>query len=81
MYNIRNKDCQEFFTENSSFNSNLLKVLIDKDIYRGGAKWMKEVQHLISKSFKKIRLTKSKVNLKSNLNELFANREKRKVSL
>ena len=60
MYNIRNKDCQEFFTENSSFNSNLLKVLKDKDIYRGGAKWMKEVQHLISKSFKKIRITKVK---------------------
>ena len=57
VFNLRNVDCQKAFSENSNNHPQLLNVLQNKDTYKGGAKWIKEVKHLISKSFKKIRLT------------------------
>ena len=43
---------------------------------------MKEVQHLKSKSFKKIRISKAKTHLKKEVSELFEKREllKRRIS-
>ena len=53
IYNLRNPECQQVFQENTSKNPNLVQVLKNQDISRGGAKWIKEIKHEISKSFKK----------------------------
>ena len=56
VYNLRNKDCLENFTENTSSNNTFIDVLQNSDIINGGAKWIKELKHIITKSLKKIRI-------------------------
>ena len=63
------------FNELSSNNLNLENFLKTDDIYSGGRKWLKELQHIISKSFKKIRISKTKPPLKKETSVLFRRRE------
>ena len=58
IYNLRNVECQKIFQENTSNNFRLLEAVQKSDIRQGGAKWLKEVKHVISKSFKKIKSIK-----------------------
>ena len=55
IYNLRNSQCQQLFQENTSKNPKLVQILKNQDIARAGAKWIKEIKHEISNSFKKIR--------------------------
>ena len=66
---------QKVFKDLSSNNPNFVKVLSNDNIISGGRKWLKEVQHIICKSFKKIRLAKTKPPLKKETRELFTRRE------
>jgi exonuclease III len=63
-YNLRNIECQQIFKANTSNNPRLFEVIQNQDIIKGGAKWIKEVNHEISKSFKKIRVSNVKVKLR-----------------
>ena len=80
IFNLRNIECQNFFKMNTSNNPKLVEVLQDQDISKGGSKWIKEVKHEISKSFKKIRISKNKVKFNDELNKLFEKTEKLKAS-
>ena len=75
IYNLRNSEGQKMFNELSSNNLNLENFLKTDDIYSGGRKWLKELQHIISKSFKKIRISKTKPPLKKETSVLFRRRE------
>ena len=76
IYNLRNMEGQKVFKQLSSNNPNFIKVLSNDNISSGGRKWLKEVQHIICKSFKKIRLSRTKPPLKKETQELFTKREK-----
>ena len=66
---------------NTSNNPQLVEVLQYQDISKRGSKWIKEVKYEISKSFKKIRISKNKVKFNDELNKLFEKREKLKASI
>ena len=38
VFNVRNLQCQKIFTNNSSNSSNLIKVLENQEVSKGGAK-------------------------------------------
>ena len=83
VYNLRNYECQQIFSENTSNHPKLLDALRNKDIFKGGAKWIKEVQHLITKSFKKIRISNTQgKKLDKKTSNLFSKREtlKKRIS-
>ena len=76
IFNLRNYESQQIFKENTSKNPALLHALQNHDVSKGGAKWMKQLKHEISKSFKKIRLSTGKgKKLDTNLSVLFSLRE------
>ena len=79
VYNLRNAECQQIFQTNTSNHPKLFQVLENCDIVKGGAKWIKEINHEISKSFKKIRISHGKVKVDKSLNDLFIKREKLKI--
>ena len=81
VYNLRNKDCLKNFTENTSNNKTFIEVLQNSDIVSGGAKWIKELKHIITKSFKKIRIGNGKEKPSNELVELFGEREKLKQTI
>ena len=59
IYNVKNISYQKIFNENTSNNRKLIEVLQNTDIFQAGAKWIKELKHMISISFKKIRISNS----------------------
>ena len=71
IYNVRNTECQKVFNENTSNNTKLAEALEHVDITKGGAKWIKEVKHQITQSFKKIRVSTVKVKENDKLKDLF----------
>ena len=76
IFNVRNLENQKKFKELTSNRPNLIKMLSKSDnIYSGGRKWMKEVKHILSLCFKKIRISQSKPPLKQETRELFNKRE------
>ena len=75
IYNLRNIECQEEFTKNTSNNEKLIDVINNENIITGGAKWIKELKHNVAKSFKKIRVSKTKEKPSRELHELFVERE------
>ena len=75
IFNVRNEEGLKTFKELTSNNSNLVKVLSNHNIYTGGRKWLKEIQHIICKSFRKIRIRKSKPPLNKKTCQLFNQRE------
>ena len=79
IYNLKNIQCQEAFKVNTSNNPNLVRVLMNKNIYGGGAKWIKEVKHQICNSFNKIRVSTKKEELSKDKSNLFKEREKLKT--
>ena len=81
IYNLRNIECQEEFTKNTSNNEKLIDVINKENIITGGAKWIKELKHNVAKSFKKIRVSKRKEKLSRDLHELFVEREYLKRSI
>ena len=81
IYNLRNSQCQQVFQENTSKNPKLVQILKNQDIARAGAKWIKEIKHEISNSFKKIRISGKKENLDENVRNLFSEREKLKYKI
>ena len=78
IYTLRNEDCQKLFKENTSNDKNLIQVLKDQDISKAGGKWMKQVKHLISKSFKKVRVSNKCEKLDKTKSDLFCSRVKMK---
>ena len=81
IYNLRNSQCQQVFQENTSNNPKLVEILKNQDIARAGAKWIKEIKHEISNSFKKIRISGKKEHLDENVRNLFSEREKLKCKI
>ena len=81
MYNLRNKDCLKNFTENTSDNKTFIEVLQNSDIISCGAKWIKELKHIITKSFKRIRVGNGKEKPSNELVELFEERENLKQTI
>ena len=81
IYTLRNEDCQKLFKENTSNDKNLIQVLKDQDISKAGGKWMKQVKHQISKSFKKVRVSNKCEKLDKTKRDLFSSREKLKSDL
>ena len=75
IYNVRNYEGQEKFKDLTSNNQNLIKCLTNRNVYTGGRKWLKEIQHMLCLSFKKIRISKSKPPLKKETSDLFNRRE------
>jgi hypothetical protein len=78
VYNQRNYECQRIFSKNTSKHPNFLDALRNKDIFKGGAKWIKEVQHLISKSFKKIRISNTQGQKLDKKKVIYSAKEKQK---
>ena len=78
IYNLRNSECQDIFKLNTTSNQNFIQVLKDQDIEQGGSKWLKEIKHQISKSFKKIKISEKGQKIAKNKNVLFCKREKLK---
>ena len=75
MYNVRSLEGQKLFKELTTNNPKLVDYLSKCNIYSGGRKWLKELQHIIGKSFKKIRIKKSKPPLPGKSYELFTNQK------
>ena len=53
----------------------MIDVINNENIITGGAKWIKELKHNVAKSFKKIRVSKTKEKPSRELQELFVERE------
>ena len=70
----------EIFSANKllrkTLNSRLIEALQNHDIKKGGAKWLKEVKHEITKSFHKVRISKGRNKLNPEMNNLFQIRER-----
>ena len=81
IYNVRNESYQKIFNENTSNNPKLIKILQNANIYTAGAKWIKEVNHLVAISFKKIRISNIKPKPNMNIVNLLKMREKFKLTL
>ena len=81
IYNLRNPENQKIFYENTINNQRFYEALSGHDIITGGKKWIKEVQHIISKSFKKVRISPGNPKLNPKLNELFQKREKLQLEI
>ena len=79
IYNVRNISCQKIFSENTARNPQLVKSLQNTDIFKGGAKWIKQLNHLIATSFDKIRISNSRPNKK--IMNLFKTRENLKLKI
>ena len=62
-------------------NPRLCEAINSRDIVKGGAKWMKEIKHEISKSFKKFRVSNGKVKPSKDMIDLFKKRENLKLKL
>ena len=75
IYNVRNLEGQKLFKELTTNNPNLVKILSNCNIYAGGRKWLKELKHVLSLCFKKIRISKFKRPLNTKTRELFTKRE------
>ena len=64
IYNLRNKECQNIFFQNTNNSDILTRSLINKDIMKGGKLWIKNLKYMIMQSFRKIRMNKK--NKQSN---------------
>ena len=80
-YALKDPDSLEQFRMNTSENAKFAKVLQTENIARGGYLWLKELKHVISKSFKKIRISSSKAKLPQEYKILFEEREQLKSLL
>ena len=76
IYNLKSEEGQKIFKHNTSNNQNLIDVLRNQDIGKSGKKWLKELQHEIAKSFKRIRISNKIEKMDKNESELFIAREK-----
>ena len=59
IYNVKNISCQKVFSENTSRNPQLVNALQNTNINKGGAKWIKQLKHIIAISVDKIRISNS----------------------
>ena len=86
IYNLRNKNCQNEFFQNTNAGDRLTRCLLNKNVKEGGKLWIKNLKMIISQNFKKIRIRKRecKENLKisSLINQKrgLKDREKEKIS-
>ena len=60
---MRNLENQLTFQENTTNNKMFCEALLGRNVLTGGKKWLKEVQHVSSNSFQKIRISTGKVKL------------------
>ena len=81
IYNLRNSECQEIFRHNTTNNHRFIEVLKHRPVDVGGSKWLKELKHQISKSFKKIRFSSKCPKIDKAKNDLFCKREKLKCKI
>ena len=79
---MKNISCQNIFNENTSSNPRLIEVLQNSNIFKDGAKWIKQLNHLIAISFKKIRMSNSTPKMDRKIMALLKQREhlKSKIS-
>ena len=57
IFNLRNKNCQEKFFEDTSKTTMLTNSLINKNVVDGGKSWLKSLNTIIHRNFKKIRIS------------------------
>ena len=57
MFNLRNKNCQKLFFEDTSKTKLLTASLENKNAMDGGKSWLKNLNTVIHRNFKKIRIT------------------------
>ena len=81
IYNVKNISYQKIFNENTSNNRKLIEVLQNTDIFQAGAKWIKELKHMISISFKKIRISNSTPKIDMKMLALLKQRENLKLKI
>ena len=63
IYNLRNKVCQEVFRKETENNQDLLKCFTSKlPLEKQFIKWKRIFDHIISKCFRKIRITQKRAN-------------------
>ena len=75
IYNLKDESGLDAFRENTSHCSNLTKLVQTENIVSGGAQWIKEVNHQISKSFKKIRISTNRKKPSTKVTSLLQKRE------
>ena len=81
IYALRNPESLQVFKENTMVNDAFIKALEANKANRGGYLWLKELKHVISKSFKRIKISNKKETLPCQLKILFQEREKLRSSL
>ena len=64
IFNLRNKKCQEKFFLKTNDTNILSNSLEGRNVITGGKNWIKSLKTFIHQSFKKIRLTGRKENIK-----------------
>ena len=82
-YNQKNEDGQKKFHEMTSNMSKLRKILMqnDSDFLTRSTRWMKEIQNIIKRCFKKVRITNSEDPImKSLFQNLLSLKEKYEMS-
>ena len=57
IYNLRNQNCQKQFFEDTSKSNLLTNSLVNKQVTEGGKTWLKRLNTIIHRNFKKIRIT------------------------
>ena len=63
IFNLRNKECQAVFYQNTSNTEILSRCLDNRDVVTGGKHWLKNLKTVIHSSFRKIRISNKKEDI------------------
>ena len=72
IFNLRNSDCQRNFLDDTNQTHILTKSLENRTVADGGKIWLKNLNTVLHRNFKKIRITDKKEN--DDIQKLLTNR-------